>query len=439
MVEGVAFRLLGPHVEVAHGLCLLFSLGAVAAVYALGAGLASPRAGSIAAVLLASWPPFLVQTTMVRLDMPVATLSVITLLAAFKGWPLAYVVLGSLAALTKAPGVLASAVVALAGTIGLFTPRFRKALLWVPVGVYATWLVACKLHYGWFLYPENVKDFSVLDRPWSALEGLAFWMRRLMVDQWAWVPMGAGVLAAAWGRWLLLMPLAAGIGAAALIPGIHLAEGAAAGLFIALAALAVTRGGFWWVLPAFALAVMLLFSTYLYRFPRYMLLVWPGLAICCGFGLARWRFGLMVALLCAGLMGFNAFSDAIWRPDEWSGHESTFTYRQYVRCRKVAADYLQVVATGRRILAAGKAAEDLTVPALGYVDQPLSVTRSSFTCEDLAECGFYYELRTLDGETEEGMRLRLRRCDIRAIRRIGVEWRDSFGVGEAIVYSLDPT
>lgn len=440
-LEGIAFRVFGPRIETAHALSLVFSLATVAAVYALGAGLAGPAVGSMAALLLAAWPPFLVQATIVRLDIPVAALSILALLAAQRGWPAVYLLAGSLAPLTKAPGVLAPAVLAAMGITGLWRPRFRRILLWVPVIVYAAWLVACKVRFGWFLYPENVEDFSLLRNPRAGLDGWVYWVRRLMVDQWAWLPFTASALLGAWRGWRLAIPASVIVACAAwatAMPRMAPADGAAVGLFLVLAIMAWSRGGFWRVLPLLALALALLFCTYHYRFPRYMLPAWPGLALCCAATLARRPAGWPIAVVSAAVMVLAAFSAEVWRMDKWSVHESTLGYRRTILAHKAAADYLVATAGDRPILAAGKAAEVLGIPALGFVDSPLHVIGLADGCDGVRRAGYYFEISTRDRALEKRFWPMLRACGMKAARVMTKEWPGPYGEGSTSVYRLEP-
>ncbi|MBN1424458.1 glycosyltransferase family 39 protein [Candidatus Fermentibacteria bacterium] len=439
LLEGIAFRLFGPHVETAHALSVVFSMVMVAAVYGLGAGLAGSSAGSMAALLVAAWPPFLVQTTLVRLDIPVAALSILTLLAAHRGWPAIYLLAGALAPLTKAPGILAPAVLSAMGTLGLWRPRFRQVFLWVPVIVYAAWLVACKVRFGWFLYPENVEDFSLLHNVRAGLDGWVYWVRRLVVDQWAWVPFSAAVLLGVRRGWRMAIPLAVCalcvVGAAAM-PRMGAADGAAVGLFVVVAALCWARGGFWRIVPLLALALTLLFCTYHYRFPRYMLPAWPGLAICSAAALVRRRAGWPIVAVSAGLMISAAFSAEVWKMDKWSVHESTLGYRGTIRAHKAAIDYLRAAAGDLPIVAAGKAAEALSVPALGYVHAPLRVVGLTEGCDILRQSAYYLEISTRDRVLEKRVWPMLRSCGVRANRIMAEQWDGPYGEGTTGVYRL---
>ncbi len=437
MLEGLAFRLLGARVEVLHGLCVAFSLAMVWAVYALGKGLASVRTGSLAAFLTATWAPFVVQTSLVRLDIPVAALSVLTLLAAHRGWATRYAVLGSMAALTKAPGVLPPATLAAVATVGIWRPPFRRGLLWIPVAVFGAWLVACKVRFGWFLYPENVQDFSLSRDPTRALGGIGYWVRRLSFDQGAFLPLALGFLLQRRWRWILLALVGLGVAGTRALPGVGWAEGAALGLCAAMASRLWARGGFWRVLPLFALSLVLLFCTYYYRFPRYMLPAWPALALGCGEVLGRKRVGWTVAVVTGGLMVAAAFTERVWPLDTWSTHESTFRHLPFIRARKHAASWLQEHSAGRPILASGKAAEDLAVPALGYVTRPLAVVGPEAGCRAIGSCAYYYELSTMSGHLEKRVRQWLRTCRIRLVSIHVRHWRSLTGEGATAVFGLE--
>lgn len=438
MLEGIVFRIFGPRIEALHGLSLVFSLLAVAAVYGLGAGLAGAPVGGMAALLVAAWPPFLVQTTLVRLDIPVAAMSLLTVLAAHRGWAAVCVLAGSLAPLTKAPGVLSPGILAAMAAAGLWKPRFHKALLWIPLCVYAGWLVACKVRFGWFLYPENVEDFSLLRDPRAGLDGIAFWMRRLFIDQWAWVAFGGLVLADARKRPYLLALIGAGAGLGAVLPRFGTVDGVALGTGVAVAVIGWRAGGFWRIFPLLAAGIVAVFFTYHYRFPRYMLPGWPGLALLCARGLSGTRLGLGATGLTGIMMVWAAFSQGMWNMQDWSRHESTFAYRSTVQATKTAAEYLYREANDRAVVAEGKAAECLTVAALGYVQAPLKVVAVDAPCPTLRSAGFYFQISTRSKALEKAAGRRFAQCGVRTTTVMANSWPGPYGDGNTGVYLLEP-
>jgi hypothetical protein len=398
LVEAVAFRLIGEKVEVAHGLILLFALVTVLATYALGSSLGGPLVGSIAALLVASWPPFLIQARLVRLSIPLAAFSTLALLALQRGWAVFYVLFGLCAALTKAPGVLVAGAAAVLASLGLIRTRIAKWILWIPVLLYGAWLVVCKLHYGWFLYPENVADFrfSVV----GIIDSWSFWTKRLLIDQNAWVLCVAALFFLARDRYRFLFPplLLGALGAA--VPGLSFISTVSVGLFGAFFWYAWNEKGSWRLLAATPLLFTLLFSPYHYQFPRYLVPAWPAMALILTRIYATRKLAMLLIPVCTGLFIWSATMKT-WHG--WQHHECNSQAIDFVAARKEAAQYLETNA-GNGLIVARKPAEDLTNPAFGYVSTPLRVLREAellqLGCRGVRRAHYYYKLPTQSGRSE---------------------------------------
>lgn len=429
LLEAVAFKTMGAKIEVAHGLIIICALVAVGAVYAAGLSLGGPAVASCAVVLLATWPPFLIQTRLIRLSVPLTAFSCLTILSALRGWRWAYVVFGAAAALTKAPGVLVSGALASLGLLGLYKPRLPRWLLWVPVGCYASWLVTCKMHYGWFLFPENVGDFRFSLEP--LIRGWSYWARRLVFDQYAWLPMTAAVLLPSRRPWLMPIPVIIG-GLLGQWQGFTWIHGSAMGLFAAIIVCLWIYSGHWRPLALFAIAMTLLFTPYTYRFPRYLLPIWPGLALFMGARLSRIRMGLPIVLLSMALFGSAALDR---HRSHGPFHESTLAYIEDLSCRKAAASYLEAKGADITIMAR-KPAEDLLNPSHGYVTRKLIALRLGDAmrrgCSGLGSVDYYYELPTATGKSEKRTRRILKQCGFELVP----EWSSPCGGQSARIFRI---
>jgi hypothetical protein len=115
---------------------------------------------------------------------------------------------------------------------------------------------------------------------------------------------------------------------------------------------------------------------------RYMLPVTPLLILICVSTLRRrvvaWRW--VVAVTAAG------FCLALFlNPPYRFAPEDNLAFRDYVRMHQRAARILRQRYAGARVLTAWPASDELTRPWLGYVDQPLSVTRiENFSVPEIA-------------------------------------------------------
>ena len=137
-------------------------------------------------------------------------------------------------------------------------------------------------------------------------------------------------------------------------------------------------------------------------------------------------------------MGATAFNGMLVTLSGWPAHESTFDHLRYVRARKVAATYLRAKAPDKIIVAGGKAAEDLSIPALGYVDAPLRVVAPRSDCRSLARASYYYEISSQPQRPEEKETWqRLKRCNLRTSIAMAGAWRAPFTKGSVLLYYLD--
>ncbi len=437
MLEAVAFRLAGERIEVAHALIVILAIAAVLAIYGLGSSLAGPIVGSAAALLLASWPPFLIQTRLIRLSIPLTAFSLLTLLAAKRNWTAAFLLFGSAAALTKAPGVLVSGSVAFLAIVGLIKTRIPKVALVAPTVLFLVWLAACKVHYGWFLHPENTADFhftflGMIDR-WS------YWARRLLVEQRAWIPMSVAVLLVSRHKWFLLVPPVLLSVVFWLVHGLLLLNGLGVGLLVSLMLVAWSRGGTWRVLAVVSLLITILFAPYHYRFPRYLLPAWPAAALFIAHAVCTRKLTQLLVPVFAVFFVLSA-SERTWKG--WQHHECNLGDLDFISIRKETAQYLQQHA-GEKVIIARKPADDLLNPTFGYTDRPLNVLRveelADKGCKGIAEADFYYQLPTQSGRSEREMARRFRKCGF----RLKTEWRKVYRrkghhSEKTIVFSIHP-
>lgn|GEM_PF-1833640 len=437
MLEGLIFRIFGPRIAVAHLMVSLLALIGIAAVYLLGTSLGDRMTGAMAAVMVAAWPPYLVQSTLIRLDMPVAVFTVVTLLAAQRGWAWMYILTGSLAVLTKAPGVLMPGALVGISIFGWWRPRFPRIILWIPVLVFAVWLVACKIHFGWFFLPENIDDFSRKHTAAAIWRGFQYWIIRLLIDQRGFIPAAAALLCGCLKdiRCLIPIPLVVVIGL--LIPSMTLEAGIAIGFYIGLCILCWRFGGIWISIPILGLLLIVLFSPYHYQFPRYLLPAWPGFALVYAAAFRRWNVGWFVAVSVSVFMAAAAFSSPDRGANPWSSHECTFETVEIVQCRFSAVEYLDSVYSDKSVITTPKAADDLSIPALGYVRNPIPVIKTTGNCQKLLKCGYYYELSTRSRKAEARIRRSLKRCGIRLVREHVCRWQSPLGSGHAAIYRLE--
>ena len=379
--EAAAFLVWSRSPHVFHVLTLLLGLGSLAATYSLGRRMFGWREGITAAVLLAASPLYLTQVGIIRLSVPLLFLTLMALSAAWRGAWTAYAVWGSALILTKFSG-LPVAVTGLALAAWRRAQRRDLVLSAVPLVTLGAWLVACRVHYGWFLHPENTADVSLT--PALALGNLRWWLSTLVADQ---------------GQAL--------VGALALVALVH-----------------AWYSGRRLSLPRYSLVVTLLplalglaaFSTYHYTFPRYLL---PYMALwfvlCSRF---LWAGGRTVAVVgvvlvaAAGIAGYlrtDTFGDM-------RHHESDLSYLPLLEARESAARYLEDEWHHATILAAPKLCDDLRKPAFGYVLQALPGATSDIR-GDLPDV--YYRFPLLSRKWPRRAERRLREGQLTLLREFG--------------------
>ncbi len=148
-----------PTLASAHTLILLFSALAVFATDRLARALAGPGAGPAAGLLLLATPVFLAQAGLVRLAMPLLAFMILALWSGVTGrWALC-ALFGSLAVLTKEPGVW---LLPPLGLYALFSSQRKQALqraAWVstPGVVFLLWMAGGRLVTGRWINRPNVR------------------------------------------------------------------------------------------------------------------------------------------------------------------------------------------------------------------------------------------------------------------------------------------
>ncbi len=381
VVEALAFLLWPDSPEVFHVLTLLMGLGSLVAVYVLAKGMYGTREGLTAALLLASSPLFLTQIGLIRLSVPLLLFSLMSLSAAWnRRWP-AYMLWGSALMLTKfsaLPVVLAAVVLAARRR----EPRRHLVLSLAPLAVLGAWMVACRIHYGWFLYPENTADIGLsAENAWA---GARWWLGALLTGQgqsFAVVLVVVSLFLAWYADKRPRLPRGAAVlGLAPLLFGI------------------------------------LSFSVYHYRFPRYML---PYLAL--WFVLAArllWTGGRTVAVAATLLLVIFGVTGYL-RKDTFGNmtyHETDLSYLPLQKAREEAAAYLEREWSDARVLASRKMVEDLTMPGFGYVSTGMPRVSSDFGHE-LPDV--YYRFPVLDRSWTEKAERWIRRGHVELLREFG--------------------
>ena len=148
-----------PSPMASHGLILLFSALALFACDRLGSALVGSAGGLAAGLLFLATPIFIAQAGLVRLAMPLTAFMVLTLYGAVSNRWWAVALFGSLAVLSKEPGVWFIPPVALLALVsGDWRTRFRRVIAaGIPGIVFVLWMLGSKLTMGLWINRPGVR------------------------------------------------------------------------------------------------------------------------------------------------------------------------------------------------------------------------------------------------------------------------------------------
>ncbi|MBI4516849.1 MAG: hypothetical protein HY699_13640 [Deltaproteobacteria bacterium] len=408
----------------AHVLWLGFAALAVYMTDRLGRSW-HPLVGAVAALWLATNPLFFAQSEVVVLEVPITALTVTAAVCLLEGRRGLYLATAAAVVLFKEFAQFAlPGLVLFAWWAAPAGKRWRAAVVAAaPFLAFVAWLVACKLHYGWFLSPYTVTAVGIEPSaiPWRGLLITAAHFGRLLLQagfwdgnwaatllvlgalvaplpapvqrRWAW-PAAAAVLAvyavypsllAGSERVLIAAPQAVTPGGLlqdtyAQLQRLRLPLALASGLgVLALGGLGQVdwRAARLWLSGGIIAGYVVMLAFIQYRMVRYLLPAYPFILVTAAAALwqvARhsatpWRRVVPVAAAVVLL-----FVSRYWGTRAGPGNvlESNLEFRDMVFVRRAAAAYLEQLAP-RAILAAWPETMELRFPFEGYVTRPLAV------------------------------------------------------------------
>jgi 4-amino-4-deoxy-L-arabinose transferase-like glycosyltransferase len=363
-----------PSLMVSHALILLFAAVAVFSADRMASVLAGSEAGLVAGLLVLLSPLFVAQAGLVRLAMPLTAFMLLTLWGAASGrWVLA-AVFGSLAVLTKEPGVwLVPPLFAFALLHGPRQKTLRRLVCAsIPGVVFVAWMIGGKIAVGHWISRPSIRWGHV--GPMIRCTELffrdgRFCLALLMFAVVLWMAWKARSIwrlvfaAPAFALFWIAMPLLQG---EIPYPGLALPVVSAA-----LSAIVLGMGLVWRAKEAMLWGVVLvhlvIFALLRETMPRYLL---PALVLfivlsvrAIWFLPLRWSRYVLV-ILVAPLFVFSWY-----RGEEPFGN---LNYKQQVQGMKEFALHLQRHHASDRILydGTGQIFED---PNYGYVEVPLQM------------------------------------------------------------------
>ena len=154
--HGFPMRMAG-RIEVA-----LFSSIALYLVFILGKKAFSKRTGLLAALLLFFYPPFMTQSFMFQDPIPVTMAAVLTVYGYYLATPIGYMAASSLLVLTKETAIIIPTILQLGGMIESKVQKWTYALATLfPFILLFGWMSINKRIFGWYLYPVNTGEFTL--------------------------------------------------------------------------------------------------------------------------------------------------------------------------------------------------------------------------------------------------------------------------------------
>ena len=314
------FRIAGTELWVGHFYPFLVSLLLVVSVFGFGKKHFNSTVGLIAALLLMVQPLFFAQTGLMLPEVQLALLCFLAINFYLQQQWLFYVILASLAVLTKETGIIVPAI--LMGLEGIFylvqSSRLKKielikrtGLILIPWLVFGIFLIVQKLQNGWFFYPYHV---SFIKTDWASLNyKLYFFSDFIFLSQ---------------GRWLWLIILVLGVGW--LIATKHISikkEGER---------ILTDR-----VVSTYLFAVFIFFASFLFSpdMHRYTLVVFPFVLIL--LAAAIWQFtngwSIYKAIIVCVILSTHLFY--LW--DNSFNYDADLDYVNVVKVQKEATNYLE--------------------------------------------------------------------------------------------------
>ncbi len=345
----ISWTMFGVTPIVARLAMVLWSAMALLGAYLFARRLTGPVGAVASTVLLAAYPIFFVQSTLVQLDMPVTTLSIWACWAILNDRSsLAYFLLAC-AALTKGTGFLTG--VGLAIFVLVADPISRallakaRNLVFIPVLCFGGWLIVHWYLSGSIFGGSNFVEYNLLSlitspKRLAAAAVLRLWHLTGHVGLWGLVLPSVVIV---WVNRKRICMKAEPLGRAALlvacVGGIYL------GAFTVIGGAVLAR----YMLPATALLIIFL-----------------G---CAASTLLSRKFIGLVFLLALAAFTTGLFT----QPPYHTAFEDTLMYADFIKLHQQAIAMAEQKYPGQSFVTSWPATDELTKPYLGYVKQPLPI------------------------------------------------------------------
>jgi hypothetical protein len=354
----LTWTVFGNSLFISHLVVVFFSFLGVFFSYLLGRLLFDPKIGLLSAIFLFFSPLYYAQSGILNFAVPLTAFSVMTIYFALKENRTAYFITACCLVLTKETGMLILITIVVVIIIRCLQDKetILKAFFYAsPILVYLLWLIACKIHYGWFLFPShtdilNVSSISLLIK--TTLNRIT----QLCIKNYHWLMTFIIIISSR--KWLK-------------------------NLSQEIDKVVILLGGIA-VYVAF-------FSFYSVELERYLLPIYPLLFL---------LFSRSIDLLTKGnwrLQGISLLIVASLFISNWGGNRSVFGYKletnleylDFIQVHQKASHYIESNFPDKHVLTDWPQTMELRHPFEGYVSKPIQ-TSSIFEDYDLSEIDLIY-------------------------------------------------
>lgn len=353
-----SFVLFGNSLIVAHSLVILFSFLAVLFTHLLGKLLYATRVGFFSSLFLFFSPLYFAQSGILNLEIPLTALTLMTIYFALKENKWMYLISAGSLVLTKETGMLILfpvLLVILSRYYGRPECRRNIFIYSLPFVFLFLWLLACKIHMGWFLYPFHMEIMNFSSSPELFETAMARFLQMFFRN----------------GQWFLSLVILTGIWK--WIKDVQQDKEKQIIIF----------GGI--------VVYFIFFSIYSAALDRYILPIYPLFYILFSRAIdvllkGNWRLSFIALLLVSGLFIIN------WRghrPDVGVKLETNMEYLDFVDVHKKATAFIQNRLSDRHILTDWPQIMELRYPFEGYVEKKIKAS-NSLEGYDLREIDIVY-------------------------------------------------
>jgi len=173
-------KIFGTSLFVKHAFALLISVALLVTLFFTAKKLFNPVVAALSVLFMAFQSLFMAQSSLMLPEMLLALLTILTFYFYIQNKQIGYLITGSLLVLTKETGILLILVILVfdlvlilrEGAILKKLPRqlLRLLTLFVPLFIFFLFILLQKKTYGWFLYPEHINFITGLETGRNQLE-----------------------------------------------------------------------------------------------------------------------------------------------------------------------------------------------------------------------------------------------------------------------------